>query len=74
MQIRAQILRTIIWSTLFAAFAAPLSHAQTHKDVNYLCTSEMAVGFEYNNSLKKWEAVTVKGLAKPDQKPNQIIC
>src|SRR5665213_4538844 len=59
MQIKVEIIRTIIWSTLFAAFAVPASHAQTPNDAAYLCTSEMAVGVEYNKSLKKWEAVTV---------------
>jgi hypothetical protein len=59
MKIRVEIIRTIIWSTLFAAFVVPVSHAQTPNDVAYLCTSEMAVGFEYNKSLKKWEAVTL---------------
>jgi hypothetical protein len=52
MKIRVEIIRTIIWSTLFAAFVVPVSHAQTPNDAAYLCTSEMAVGFEYNKSLK----------------------
>jgi hypothetical protein len=59
MQIGAQITRTIILATMFAVIAAPLSHGLTLKNANYLCTSEMAVGFEYNKSLKKWEAITV---------------
>jgi hypothetical protein len=58
-RIRARIAHTIIWSILFAALIAPVSHAQTPKDAGYLCTSEMAVGFEYNTSLKNWEGVTL---------------
>ena len=59
MQIGAQITRTIILATMFSAIAAPLSQALTPKNTNYLCTSEMAVGFEYNKSLKRWDAITV---------------
>jgi hypothetical protein len=58
-RIRARIAHTIIWSILFAALIAPVSHAQTPKDASYLCTSEMAVGFEYNTSLKNWEGVSL---------------
>jgi hypothetical protein len=54
-----QIIRAVIWSILFGALTAPVSHAQTSKDAAYLCTTEMAVGFEYNKSIKKWHAVTV---------------
>jgi hypothetical protein len=52
-------IRIIVLSTLFSVFAVPASHAQTPNDAAYLCTSEMAVGFQYNKSLKKWEAVTL---------------
>jgi hypothetical protein len=60
MQIRMKITRTTIGWTLFAALTAPVSHAQTPKEGGYLCTSEMAVGFEYNTSLKNWEGVTLE--------------
>lgn len=56
-KIRSQIIYAIILATLFATLATPVSYAQSSESAGYLCTSNMAVGFAYNNSLKKWEGV-----------------
>jgi len=53
----AQIIRTIVCSSLLAIVLSPISHAENSKDASYFCVREMTAGLKYNNSFKKWEGV-----------------